>query len=74
MSDLITFRVEMRVGQDFRNVEAHFWQQYDGWMIFYRRPPTGGTVECWRVQCCDVVSMETRRLTHLHGTQGKATT
>ena len=55
-----TYRLEMRTGQDFRHVEADGWKQGDGWMIFFRKPPSGGTVEYWRVQISDVVSMETK--------------
>lgn len=55
------FRLEMRVGQDVRDIEADAFAFQDQWMIFYRKPPTGGTKEYWRVQTADVVSMETIR-------------
>lgn len=56
-----TFRVEMRVGQDQRRVDADNFGEVDGWLIFYRRPPQGGIQEHWRARLVDVVSMETVR-------------
>lgn len=57
----MTFKLEMRTGQDQRLVEADQWAQADDWMIFYRLPPEGGRKEYWRVRLADVVSMETKR-------------
>lgn len=54
------WKVEMRVGQDQRIVEADSLAERDGWFIFYRRPPTGGQTEYWRVWQTDVISIETR--------------
>jgi hypothetical protein len=55
------FRIEMRVGQDMREVDADRFGSADGWLIFYRDPPQGGhSKEYWRVQTADVVSMETK--------------
>lgn len=54
-----TFRLEMRVGQDFRQVEADGFEQTGSWLIFYRQPAIGGRPrEYWRVQQSDVISME----------------
>jgi hypothetical protein len=55
------FRVEMRVGQDQRVIEADSFTSDDQWMIFYRNPPQGGKVEYWRVRMDVVASMETQR-------------
>jgi hypothetical protein len=57
-----TFRVEMKHGQDIREVEADSYSPGDafGWMIFYRRPAQGGTQEYWRVRLDSIVSVETR--------------
>lgn len=57
------FRLEMRHGQEQRIVKADSFNAAtpDGWMIFYRKPPQGGTVEYWRVRIDCVVSMETVR-------------
>lgn len=56
-----TFRIEMKHGQEHRTVEADSYSSGDafGWMIFYRKPPQGGTVEYWRVRLESVISMET---------------
>lgn len=53
-----TFRLEVRTGQDIREVPADFWKEDGRWMVFYRRPPQGGTQEYFRIQLADVVSME----------------
>jgi hypothetical protein len=53
------YRVEVTAGQDIRIVEADEYIEIDGWIIFLRKPPQGGTVEYWRVQRSYVVSMET---------------
>ena len=54
------FQLELRVGQDQRQVEADSWSQENDWMIFYRLPPQGGPrTEYWRVRLSDVVCMET---------------
>lgn len=55
------FRVEMRTGQDMRIVEADSYREDDRWLIFYRKPPQGGTQEYWRVRMDVVASMETQR-------------
>jgi hypothetical protein len=54
-----TFKLEMRVGQDQRVVEADSRTEEGDWFVFYRRPATGGTVEYWRVKQADIISMET---------------
>jgi len=54
------FRVEMCVGQDQRVVEADSFKSDDQWLIFYRNPPQGGTVEYWRARMDVVASMETQ--------------
>ena len=55
-----TFRIEMKHGQDMRTVEADSFNSNEhGWMIFYRKPPQGGTREYWRVRLESIVSMET---------------
>ncbi len=54
------FRIEMRIGQDMRHVEADHFVEQDGWWIFYQKPPQGGKREYWRVCASDVVSMETK--------------
>lgn len=55
------FRLEMRTGQDMREVNADSFAESDAWLVFYRNPPQGGgRVEYWRVQLSDVVSMETK--------------
>lgn len=56
-----TFRVEVTHGQDQREVNADKFAEQDGWLVFYRKPPTGGIVEYWRVRLECVVSMETRK-------------
>lgn len=55
------YRVEVKHGQDLRVVEADQFHSEDGsgWLIFYRKPPQGGTVEYWRVRLECVVSVET---------------
>lgn len=55
------FRIEMRTGQDMREVNADSHGQTDDWLIFYRnRPQGGGPVEYWRVRMDVVASMETQ--------------
>ena len=55
------FRIEMKHGQDMREVEADsFNPDIQGWMIFYREPPQGGRREYWRVRLESVVSMESK--------------
>ena len=54
-----TFRVEVMHGQDQREVNADKFAEQDGWLVFYRKPPQGGTIEYWRVRLDCVVSMET---------------
>lgn len=57
---MTTFCIEMKHGQDMRRVEADSFNSNElGWMIFYRKPPQGGTKEYWRVRLESVVSMET---------------
>ena len=56
-----TFRVEVMHGQDQREVNADKFMEHDGWLVFYRKPPQGGTIEYWRVRLDCVVSMETRK-------------
>ena len=51
------YKVEMRIGQDNRYVEASHWKFSDGWIVFYRMPPQGGVIEYWRVQSADVISI-----------------
>lgn len=58
MSDF-TFRVEMRFGQDHRQVDADKFGTEDGWLIFHRKPPQGGMQEYWRARLDAVVSIET---------------
>lgn len=60
---MLKFRVEMKHGQDQRVIEADSYDPGDafGWMVFYRRPPQGGTQEYWRVRLDCIVSMETVR-------------
>jgi hypothetical protein len=53
------YRIEVTHGQDQRLVEADDWIQIDDWLVFYRKPATGGTIEYWRVRLEHVVSMET---------------
>jgi len=53
-----TFRVEMRDGQDQRHVGADLFKESGDWVIFYRKPPQGGTVEYWRAHISSVVSIE----------------
>ena len=55
------YRVEMKFGQDQREVDADGWTEDDGWMIFYRKPPQGGIIECWRVHTDCVIAVETVR-------------
>ncbi len=55
------FRVEMRVGQGMREVDADAFSETGAWFIFYREPPRGGREEYWRVRSEDVVSMEVKR-------------
>ena len=57
---MTTFNMEMRFGQPTRVVEADHWEEREGWMVFFTKPPQGGRKEYWRVQMVDVVSMETR--------------
>lgn len=54
------FNIEMRVGQDMRQVDADSFGQAEDWLIFYRKRPQGGSHEYWRVRLADVVSMETK--------------
>lgn len=58
-----TFRVEMNIGQDQRLVDADSFldDHVNGWIIFHRSPPTGGSVEYWRVRRAHVVALETIR-------------
>lgn len=56
----MTFRLEMRTGQDIREVEADHFREEGRWLIFFRKPPQGGVKEYWRAQLDDVVSMETK--------------
>ena len=59
---MITYRIEMRVGQDMRHVEADQMLEREGWFIFLRKSPQGGSAaEYWRVQSADVISMETKK-------------
>lgn len=53
------YRLEMTHGQDQRTVEADKYIEHDGWLIFYRKPATGGMVEHLRVCLKYVVCMET---------------
>jgi hypothetical protein len=55
------FKIEMKVGQEQRLVDADRFSATteEGWIIFYRKPPTGGIVEYWRARLEHVVSMET---------------
>lgn len=58
---MTTFRLEMRSGQDMREVDADKWSEIEGWLVFYRQPAVGGFIrEYWRVQRSDVISMETK--------------
>ncbi|MBB6424965.1 hypothetical protein [Sphingopyxis sp. JAI128] len=55
------FRLEMRIGQDQRQIDADSYAFSDCWMIFYRGNPQGGQPkEFWRVKTDDVVCMETK--------------
>lgn len=57
-----TFRLEMRAADPQREVTADSFDTADGWLIFYRRIPQGGSpLEYWRVRLDSVISMETRR-------------
>lgn len=56
------FRLELKFGQDQREVDADLWREEGEWMIFYRKPSQGGTAEYWRVRLDCVVSMESRKL------------
>jgi len=51
------FQVEMRVGQVMRTVDGDNYSPEDGWLVFFSRPPQGGTKETWRVRLSDVVSI-----------------
>lgn len=55
-----TFFLEMSQGQSRREVGADEWAEKDGWLVFYRTPPTGGKLEYWRVRTEYIISMETR--------------
>lgn len=57
---MIEYRLEMNTGQDTRVVKADYFQFLDLWIVFYRRPPQGGSREYWRVKIEHVVSMETK--------------
>lgn len=56
------FNIEMNTGQDLRRVDAASFSQEGDWLVFYRKPPQGGTQEYWRARMAHVVSMETVRL------------
>jgi len=56
---MTTFRIEVKYGQPQRMVEADTFCEVDGWLIFYRKPPTGGTQEYWRVRLEGILAMET---------------
>lgn len=56
-----TFRLELATGQSQRQVDADSFVTQEPWLIFFRRPPQGGTGEYWRVNLAHVVSMETVR-------------
>lgn len=56
---MFTFNLEMLQGQSPRYVDADSFKWVDGWMVFYRKLATGGTIEYWRVRLEFVVSMET---------------
>lgn len=55
-----TYRVEMSIGQDMREVDADSYMLLDGWIVFSRKPPQGGSAEYWRVKDEHVVSIETK--------------
>ena len=61
MTDFI-YRLEVKHGQDQRQVDADSWAEEEGWMVFYRKPPEGGRREYWRVRLDCVVAMETRKM------------
>jgi len=61
VSGRYTFRLEVTHGQDIREVNADSWAQQEGWMIFYRNPPQGGSREYCRFRTDCVVSMEIKR-------------
>ena len=54
------YNIEMTHGQDLRVIEADYFRIDDDWLIFLRRPATGGVVEYWRVRRTYVVSLETK--------------
>lgn len=57
---MTTFKLEMTSGQEQRIVEADSWRIDDDWLVFYRKPATGGYAEYWRVQRGFVVCFETK--------------
>ena len=54
-----TYRLEMLSGQPTREVDADTISYDEEWIMFYRKPPQGGTYEYWRVKNNQVVSIET---------------
>lgn len=57
------YRVEVKFGQDIRQVDADNFAESGDWLIFYRKPPQGGLVEYWRVRMDCIVAMETSKPT-----------
>lgn len=56
------YRLEMVAADPTRQIDADSFGQADDWLIFYRKPPEGGSqLEYWRVRLSAVISMETRR-------------